>query len=70
MVPAHRRVLLVLEQYKQLPTTSKVALLSDAVDDESSPQQNNFKQANQQASFDFEQAEKIVNQFEAKSLPS
>ena len=58
MIPAHRRVLLVLEQYKQLPTTSKIALLSDAVDVESSPQQNNFKQVNQQASFDFEQAEK------------
>ena len=58
MVPAHRRVLLVLEQYKQLPTTSKVALLSDAVDDDSKPQQNNFEQANQQACFDFEQAEK------------
>ncbi|MEZ9338711.1 replication endonuclease [Vibrio splendidus] len=58
MVPAHRRVLLVLEQYKQLPTTSKVALLSDAVDDDSKPQQNNFEQANQQASFDFDQSEK------------
>ncbi|MGF1710115.1 replication endonuclease [Vibrio kagoshimensis] len=58
MVPAHKRVLLVLEQYKQLPTTSKVALLSDAVDEESSTQQNNFEHANQQASFDFEQVEK------------
>ena len=45
MVPAHKRVLLVLEQYKQLPTTSKVALLSDAVDEENSTQQNNFEHA-------------------------
>ncbi|WP_246859784.1 replication endonuclease [Vibrio crassostreae] len=58
MVPAHTRVLLVLEQYKRLPTTSKVALMSDALDDEICTHQSHVEQSNWQLSFDFEQAEK------------
>ncbi|MFS1878831.1 replication endonuclease [Vibrio splendidus] len=55
MVPAHRRVLLVLKQYKKLPTTSKVALLSEANDD---TKQSNYKnQTQQQQYFDFERIE-------------
>lgn len=64
MSPASDRVRMVLAKYKKLPTTQKVALLSEDCADE---KQNDTEQSNlirsnspkaKQASFDFEAAEK------------
>ncbi|MGF1719476.1 replication endonuclease [Vibrio kyushuensis] len=61
MQPAVDRVRRVLAKYKTLPTTQKVALLSEAyVDEKHGTDQNDFEYANpnKQQSFNFEQAEK------------
>ncbi|WP_215407653.1 replication endonuclease [Vibrio gigantis] len=64
MSPASDRVRMVLAKYKKLPTTQKVALLSEDFADEkqNDTEQSNFTRPNtpkaKQASFDFEQAEK------------
>ncbi|WP_295894908.1 replication endonuclease [uncultured Vibrio sp.] len=59
MQPAVDRVRKVLLKYKHLPTTQKVALLSETVVDENhSTDQNDFDYPNKQQSFDFDQAEK------------
>ncbi|NOH82830.1 replication endonuclease [Vibrio sp. 03-59-1] len=60
MKPAALRVREVLKQYKQLPTTHKVASLSDdfADEEQSNTEQSNFHKPNEQVSFDFEAIEK------------
>ncbi|WP_408063424.1 replication endonuclease [Vibrio amylolyticus] len=60
MQPAVDRVRMVLAKYKHLPSTQKVALLSDDSSDENNTNQNDFAHGkkNQQQSFNFEQAEK------------
>ncbi|TCT61904.1 replication endonuclease [Vibrio crassostreae] len=59
MRPASDRVRMVLANYKKLPTTQKVALLSEEHND---TEQSNFTRPNtpvaEQARFDFDQAEK------------
>ncbi|ELJ8739471.1 replication endonuclease, partial [Vibrio cholerae] len=58
MRPAKERVLKVLQQYKQLPNTQKVALLSEEYED---TDQNDFSplpETKTQMKFDFEAAEK------------
>ncbi|MDC0611914.1 replication endonuclease [Vibrio sp.] len=52
--PSAERALMVLRKYKHLPTTQKVALLSEAYDD---TEQSDFTQPGQ-IKFDFEQAER------------
>lgn len=56
--PAVQRALLVLRKYKKLPTTQKVALLSEELDTDT--EQNDFAnpQTKPQLAFDFDKAEK------------
>ncbi|MDN3697024.1 replication endonuclease [Vibrio cortegadensis] len=60
MKPATARVRKVLVHYKQLPTTHKVASLSDdfADGEQNNTEQSNFFKSNEQVSFDFETLEK------------
>ncbi|HEJ2459802.1 TPA: replication endonuclease [Vibrio cholerae] len=58
MRPAKERVLKVLQQYKQLPNTQKVALLSEEYEDTDQSDFSPLPETKPQMKFDFEAAEK------------
>ncbi|MGF1842474.1 replication endonuclease [Vibrio clamense] len=70
MKPATVRVRRVLVHYKHLPTTHKVASLSDdfADGEQNNTEQSSFNQPNGQASFDFDAIEKSSKPAKSKIL--
>ncbi|MFA0085366.1 replication endonuclease [Vibrio sp. 10N.261.51.F12] len=65
LMPAKQRVLLVLKQYKRLPTTQKIALFSEEL---SSTKQSDLDVQHPQMGFDFEQAEKTRKPVKSRIL--